>query len=783
MIVISNNKISHLINSQVPFFVRNDHPNFVAFIEAYYRFLEQEEETINQIKLIKNNIDIDQSLEIFLEKFYNQYLKLIPNNILADKKLLVKHVKDFYLSRGTEKSIRFLMRILFNEEVSEFYYPKRDVLRASDGKWFIEKSIKVDNIRVDGISNTNLTVLSNFVNKTIRGNTSNATAVVERFDTYYDGGLLVNELKVSNQFKTFDSGEVIFATFEENGITKSLTANLFAGSINTINLVKSGTGYKIGDTLVVESNTGTGAVIIVSSVSSGNVKSIFALNGGAGYQANNFLLISGGGGTGAIARIESVQSGSIYHPNTYNIVSSIISLEANTPINNTVYSNLNSSNVNTAIANAVSYFTYANTGPIQTIQVIIGGDGYTSLPTVTAQANTVVRSLGILGRMEIVNGGEDYVIGDTIVFNNTPGGYGYGAIANVTNVNANGTITKINFYANTGEMVGGTGYNQNFLPTANVVTSTGSNANIVVVAVLGEGANLRSVTDSAGAIQSLSILSRGQGYQTAPTINLQSIGDGTAQVVATVVSGTFTYPGRYINDDGHVSGYNFLQDRDYYQDFSYVIKIGRSIEDYRKPLKELIHPAGMKVFGEYIRVDNGENINLQISIAQSGVEKYILYDDNVMTPANTTNLYNWILGAGIADCVVSLDTDELSPFGYTILKMEILGGTLDPHIGTYNSSTYNLAPASDGETWEARVWSRANLNTTMEIFGFSSLSNGYAINSTSDEFNVGPDWSEKVLTFNTVSGTQFVQVRLDGPNLETNNVALWFDALQVRKIS
>jgi hypothetical protein len=610
--LVSNNKISHLISSQVPFFVRNDHPNFIAFLEAYYRFLEQENETLNQIKLLKSNIDIDQSIELFLQKFYDNYLKLVPKEIIADKTLLVKHVKQFYRSRGTENSIRFLMRLLFNEEISEFYYPKRDVLRASDGKWFIEKSVKVRDIKVNGVANDDISVISYFTSKTIKGNTSNATAVVERADSYYDGGLVVNELKISNQFKTFGTGETIFTTFVENGVTKTLTANLFAGSINTVELINRGTGYSIGDSISIESNTGTGGVIIVSSVTTGNLRSVFPLYGGAGFQANTFVLVSGGGGSGANANILSVQADSFYHPNSYNLVASIIALEANTPLNNAVYSNLSSSNVNTSIANAVSFFTYANTGPIQTLRVLIGGNNFTALPTVTAQANTIVRSLGILGRMEIINGGEDYQIGDQIVFTNVFGGYGYGANANVTNVDINGTITEVKFYAAGNEIIGGTGYNQSFLPLANVSSNTGANAQIVVTAVLGEGENLRAITDSAGSIQALTIVSRGQGYEESPTLNLTSIGDGTAQAVATVITGTFTYPGRYINDDGHISGYNFLQNRDYYQDFSYVIKMPRSIEDYRKPLRELVHPAGMKVFGEYIKVDNGETMNARI---------------------------------------------------------------------------------------------------------------------------------------------------------------------------
>ena len=688
---ISNNKISHIINSQVPFFVRNDHPKFITFLEAYYRFLEQENETLNQIKNLRDNSDIDRSIDLFLEKFYDNYIRLVPKEILADKTILVKHVKDFYRSRGTEKSIRFLLRLLFNEEISEFYYPKRDVLRASDGKWFIEKSIKVTDIRIDGVANTSLTVLSNSNSKLVKGNTSNATAIVERADTYYDGGLIVNELKISNQFKTFSAGETIITTFEENGVTKTLTANLFAGSINTVELIKPGTGYSVGDTIVVESNTGTGAVITVSSVTTGNIRSIFPLNGGAGFQANTFVLISGGGGSGANANVITVQADSFYHPNSYNIVASIIQLEANTPLNNTVYSNLNSSNVNTSISNAVSFFTYANTGPIQTIRVISGGNNYTSLPTVTAQANTIVRSLGILGRMEIIDGGEDYQIGDEIIITNVPGGYGYGASANVTNVDINGTISEIKFYSNNeNEIIGGTGYNQNFLPNATVNSNTGSNASIVVTAVLGEGENLLAVTDTAGAIRTLSIVSRGQGYEESPTLNLKSIGDGTAQAVSTVITGSFTYPGRYINDDGHISGYNFLQDRDYYQEFSYVIKIPRSIEDYRKPLKELVHPAGMKVFGEYIKIDNGQTMNARVRDTigvYNNVDIYLadyssVGNDNssivtVTTQRDTANLSNVFIEFDTGDIgsefndLYTIDIIDANTFSFNITSNSI----------------------------------------------------------------------------------------------------------------
>ena len=90
-----------------------------------------------------------------------------------------------------------------------------------------------------------------------------------------------------------------------------------------------------------------------------------------------------------------------------------------------------------------------------------------------------------------------------------------------------------------------------------------------------------------GRILTLQLLQSGSGYTTVPTINLTQSGDGTAQAVATIITGAFTYPGRYLNDDGHISSYNFIQDRDYYQNFSYVVKSRQSVDSYRQALKDL----------------------------------------------------------------------------------------------------------------------------------------------------------------------------------------------------
>ena len=41
-----------------------------------------------------------------------------------------------------------------------------------------------------------------------------------------------------------------------------------------------------------------------------------------------------------------------------------------------------------------------------------------------------------------------------------------------------------------------------------------------------------------------------------------------------------------------------IQDSFYYQDFSYVVRVGVAIADWRGEIKKAVHPAGFAIFGE-----------------------------------------------------------------------------------------------------------------------------------------------------------------------------------------
>lgn len=901
----TNIGISNFVYSQSPFFVRNDHPNFIRFVEAYYEYLEQEGKTVERAKGFKEALDVDRSIDLYTEKLYSQFLSSIPEDIIADKNLILKHAKDFYRARGTEKSIQFLMSILYDEDTN-FYYPKRDILKASDGKWYQEKSLKVFDIKVNNTGDPGIFTVKNFTGRQIRGESSNATATVESVDVYYETGVIVKELKVSNQIRDFKAGEIIRAKFEEEGQVKDISGNVFSGIIVRVDITERGNNYVVGQTANVESNTGSGAVIVISEVSRAAIKSISPIDGGAGFQNSNIILISGGLGSGANANVALVNTNEAYHPNSYNIVISLIGAEANTVIGNVAgnpyetfaypnlnpvlvtlpgntsnltatsdpgiqigtltfsrnivnsnvfmktgdsinaynsqtatsytlritssspssnnisflplipgsvglnrivvipepfnaYSNLTIScgagtptlinlsawkansnvffetydnifcfgtnvmimssnsrtsqlivnpglpgpltnqpfqimkrpNVKTTLANSMVYFTYANTGPIQRVVVLAGGNNYTGNINLTAVANTRIKNLGILGKMAIVRPGYGYTVGDEIEFINQPYatiGAGTGARAYVAEVNASGSIQTVKFKSVPGYYIGGSGYSMLQLPSANIISATGNGGNVIVTATLGEGEKLASISDDIGAILRLSIISGGSGYAVPPVINLSSFGSGTAQAVATVVQGVFTYPGRYLNDDGHLSAYNFLQDGRYYHNYSYVVRLKQAISRYRKALKDLVHPAGMSLFGEYTTVDDGDNLNIQMTTNKSTSNSAQKFSSFYTYSRPATYNVSGVLGSSNT---IILTANGHGLYSNDVIKIDFRTGDL-PNVpnGTYiinvlsaNTFTANvgLYPKANGT---ANVWLN-HMSVYRKNHGFSVGNNLY----------------------------------------------------------
>jgi len=97
-----------------------------------------------------------------------------------------------------------------------------------------------------------------------------------------------------------------------------------------------------------------------------------------------------------------------------------------------------------------------------------------------------------------------------------------------------------------------------------------------------------------------------------------------------------TYPkGLFITNNGFLSDKKFLQDSYYWQKFSYVLKTGKNIADWKNAFTRLIHPAGFKFFGE--------------------IAVFI----QLLTSSNTQAQYGWLPAAG--KITLNLAAEQIGP--------------------------------------------------------------------------------------------------------------------------
>ena len=760
----TNNKISTVVSGQLPEFVRADHPTFVAFLEAYYEYLEQSNntlrfgKTVERAKNLTNYFDVDKinetGLDEFADKLYSQFLVLFPQETLADRSKLLKNVKDFYRARGTEKAYTFLMRVLFGEK-PEFYYPKNDILIASSGKWVIDKVIRLTDIKYNGVANSSIEILKRFQNTTIKGNTSLTTGNIERAQQITESGLSYKELFLSKLSGDFSLDEEVFSINIEGDV---LTANILSGYITGITVSNSGTGYVVGTSVPLESATGNGGIASISSVTAGNISSIQVVEGGAGFQANNFVLFSnptGFSGTTANAKVTAVIADGSVHPNTYILCSNQVIQFQNTQIN--LYSNSSGGNANTAIGNTLSFFAISNLGPVQFITLQNSGSGYATSPIANTIGNTSIRSLGIIGKVKINQGGSGYANGELLEFRNVIGGYGSGGNAVVT-VNGTGSIVDVELTPeSTGLFIGGSGYEISYLPEVVVSTVSGTGADLQVQALLGFGDILNPLTGTIGQILSIRVDAPGSGYETAPLVNLTSIGDGTATALANVATGFLSKPGRYLDDTGKLSSTNYIQDRDYYQRYSYVIKLNKSIASYKKYLLDLVHPSGTKLWSEFL-YDSDPDVNVDVETVNSNVSFISSYVANAVSfnGVNST-IYKINTLSGIANTSNGTVSFWLNPVNLS---------------NDYVIFSISNTASSNSPKFQIKVIGRGNANSYIEITGrnqvntilLRALSNtGYKI--------LANTWHHVTASWD-LANTSNTKIFIDGVNT-TNIIPNW----------
>ena len=579
----TDKKISTLVESQVPGFLHEEGPNLVAFLKAYYEWMETSGQVTDASRSLLENQDIDST---DLSKFYGYFQKEIlsdfPDAIVADRRLVAKRITDLYRSKGSAAAYNLLFRILYDQDVS-IYKPSENILRASDGRWTQDTVVRLGQPFAGNLEEA--------VGRVITGESSKARGKVLKVLTVFESGVEVKQLRLTEVTGTFlDLEKVVtpsgLSGFVVNTVGPLKDVNL--GSLSTV----GGTGHQTGDSVTFTSATGIGATGVVDTTTN-EVVTYELIDGGSGYAfGNTTVLVSGGevnlGQTGSVS-ITGITNNEIFFAYTDTIREL-----SDTPIgygptyssNSGILSaNLASSNSSSALNSALATIT-VSAGSISSISFTNGNYANNSLPSVSIVDSTITR-------LDVPDGNGGFAGRNAVV-------------------------------------------RPSFIP--------GSITNVIV----NDGGRLYNAIDSV-------------------TVTNTSRAGTTDAIGDPVVSGVIAEAGNYKGTKGFLSWDQRLQDNYYYQEFSYVLRSQKALKTYRNIVRDIIHPAGTKLFGQ---------VDIEVSADLTGLDVETLV---------TTDLIGGKFGIGsigplavFGDITLSRDafipsTEPTLAFGSTALYLPANG--------------------------------------------------------------------------------------------------------------
>ena len=592
--------------------------------------------------------DIDKTITDFLDQFRDSYLTAIPNTLASgvSKRNLVKNIRDLYRAKGTRRGHELFFRLIFGE-TPEIFYPKDNVLKISAGEWTTATVLRIVATQGDPTNLAGQTITQT-VDVDLGAEAS--TVVVESVLQFQEGATTVFELilNVPSIDGTFISGATV------TGVDNVNADLAIAGTIQSIitgaNVTDGGSFYTTNDVVTTSSLVGEKAEISIVDVSPGSVEEVAIDNPGTGYSIGQDLYFNNANteGTGASAKITCV--GGAIAPETGDI-----SAYGMDTFDHIVYEDATEA-TDAYSGNQIQLETQtftdlgvaAEAGEVVNIKTFSGGSGYEIVPTVVATTatirwstlaettsgqfkagETITTSGGASGTLAVLRTGNASIVGSTGTFAeyNTITGSTSGAKAVLTSVTTHGTGATFVAWAqkDLGAVKGlevtnfGTGYTSaptltvplKVLLTRNINESTPQDLTLSTAFSVGDNITGQDSGATADVVswdetrQILTLTMKTNSFNVGEIIRRGSVSNYAilakkSQATMTADIGTIgTTAGAFENDKGKVSeSLMKIQDSFYYQDFSYVVRAGAAIADWRGSVKKAVHPAGFAVFGE-----------------------------------------------------------------------------------------------------------------------------------------------------------------------------------------
>ena len=623
---------------------------------------------VNNIQDLLNFRDPDKAISNFLTKFRNEFMATLPENLDSniDKRNLIKNIRSVYLAKGTAKANEVFFKMLFNEN-SETIYPRENMLRISDGKFDSKKILRAV---------ASVGTATDLIGRTITGVTSGATAIVETVNTFNIGGVNTSEFLLSEDtlVGTFSSDEVIRGTKTD---TDDTFIKLTITSIpSVLSIGDNGSLYDTSDSVTISATGGVGANIQVGEVGLGSLTDIFVGNGGSGYAIGDVVNFTFDTGGSASAKVSVVNGG--IAPETGDI--STYGMETFDHII------LEDATQKGDHYTGDKFVQEEGTGneDITDVRIINSGFGMSTLPTTSitssggssATLHPYGSEIGRILKLKIVEYGKDYEDSPT------PPTLTLTTKLIITSASGNYTV---------GESVTGLGTDGSTVISSTVVSWDSSRGLLEVSSPTGTYGTRITLTGGTSSV----------------TGTIRIVDTATASTTVGTVVDT---DGVFLNEDGQISESTMkVQDSLYYQDFSYVIKVGRAIVDWRKSFKDTIHPTGFYVTGQ---VNIETSLDAKMSSAVDGIVSGVSHSGLALI-INT--LFSTILGRRLGT------VDD----GTTLRSNSHIGVGVDLNDSTVEHFTANTRDVTLKREHKIKIQSKERYDLSHR--GISNLVNGAAL--------------------------------------------------------
>lgn len=269
--------ISTLVQNHFPQFYSEDGETFVEFVKEYYRWMESSNNSVYYSRNLLEFRDIDSTIDDFLVHFKNKYLAEAP--VFYDKtRSNVKHALDFYRSKGTERGTKMVFREIWGETDVDVYFPGKDVIKASDGEWYVPIYLEVS------LSNKT----KDFIGKQITGSFSGATAFVEGIGRKSVKGKHFDVLILTNTQGSFILTDIVTVDGDLS------ECPVVIGSLTKVQIEDSGRGFAVGDVVdIISTRLGKQGKARIDSINDSTGKVTFSLvNGGTGYRLTTVPVVA-----------------------------------------------------------------------------------------------------------------------------------------------------------------------------------------------------------------------------------------------------------------------------------------------------------------------------------------------------------------------------------------------------------------------------------------------------------------------------------------------------------